>query len=131
MLFRSNDTATTEIYTQQDTLSLHDALPISFVIATDSTAHSLTVLRDTLGERGALTASIYSTDAKVLDDAEAAAVDTGVHLSCNLTGGVFVNQSAAFSDFHASGANPAANATLTDGAYVAGRFRIVQSRRHM
>ena len=27
MLFRSNDTATTEIYTQFDTLSLHDALP--------------------------------------------------------------------------------------------------------
>ena len=30
MLFRSNDTATTEIYTTLDTLSLHDALPISF-----------------------------------------------------------------------------------------------------
>ena len=29
MLFRSNDTATTEIYTWDDTLSLHDALPIS------------------------------------------------------------------------------------------------------
>ena len=29
MLFRSNDTATTEIYTRKDTLSLHDALPIS------------------------------------------------------------------------------------------------------
>ena len=28
MLFRSNDTATTEIYTQFVTLSLHDALPI-------------------------------------------------------------------------------------------------------
>ena len=28
MLFRSNDTATTEIYTWYDTLSLHDALPI-------------------------------------------------------------------------------------------------------
>ena len=28
MLFRSNDTATTEIYTQAYTLSLHDALPI-------------------------------------------------------------------------------------------------------
>ena len=27
MLFRSNDTATTEIYTQRYTLSLHDALP--------------------------------------------------------------------------------------------------------
>ena len=29
MLFRSNDTATTEIYTQAYTLSLHDALPIA------------------------------------------------------------------------------------------------------
>ena len=28
MLFRSNDTATTEIYTPSNTLSLHDALPI-------------------------------------------------------------------------------------------------------
>ena len=28
MLFRSNDTATTEIYTTANTLSLHDALPI-------------------------------------------------------------------------------------------------------
>ena len=33
MLFRSNDTATTEIYTCLDTLSLHDALPISFGMA--------------------------------------------------------------------------------------------------
>ena len=29
MLFRSNDTATTEIYTRPNTLSLHDALPSS------------------------------------------------------------------------------------------------------
>jgi phenylacetic acid degradation protein paaN len=105
--------------------------PISFVIGTDSTAHSLQIFRDTVGRRGALTASVYSTDEKVLDATEEASVDVGVHLSCNLTGGVFVNQSAAFSDFHASGANPAANATLTDGAYVANRFRIVQSRRHL
>ena len=32
MLFRSNDTATTEIYTVYNTLSLHDALPISAAI---------------------------------------------------------------------------------------------------
>ena len=48
-----------------------------------------------------------------------------------LTGAIYVNQSAAFSDFHATGANPAANATLTDGAFVAGRFRIVQTRREL
>lgn len=104
--------------------------PISFAVATGSTEESLRIFRDTVGRKGALTAAVYSTDEKVLDAMESAAIDVGVHLSCNLTGGVFVNQSAAFSDFHASGANPAANAALTDGAYVANRFRVVQSRRH-
>ena len=60
-----------------------------------------------------------------------AALDAGVALSREPPGGVFVNQSAAFSDFHGTGANPAANATYTDGAYVACRFRFVQSRRHV
>ncbi|GIJ75670.1 phenylacetic acid degradation protein PaaN [Micromonospora phaseoli] len=104
--------------------------PISFAIATDSTAHSLEILRSTVGEKGALTAAVYSTDSAVLDATENAAIEVGVHLSGNLTGGVFVNQSAAFSDFHGSGANAAANAALTDGAFVANRFRIVQTRRH-
>jgi phenylacetic acid degradation protein paaN len=104
--------------------------PISYLVASDSTEQSLHLFRRIVGARGALTASVYSTDEKVLDAMDRAAQDVGVHLSCNLTGGVFVNQSAAFSDFHASGANPAANAALTDGAFVANRFRIVQSRRH-
>jgi hypothetical protein len=75
--------------------------------------------------------AVYSTDENVLRATEAAALDAGVALSCNLTETVYVNQSAAFSDFHATGANPAANAALTDAAYVASRFRIVQSRRHL
>ncbi|MDG4822515.1 phenylacetic acid degradation protein PaaN [Asanoa sp. WMMD1127] len=104
--------------------------PISFVIATDSTAASIDIFRSTVLAKGALTASVYSTDESVLAAVETASLDAGVHLSCNLTGGVFVNQSAAFSDFHATGANPAANAALTDGAYVSNRFRVVQSRRH-
>jgi phenylacetic acid degradation protein paaN len=105
--------------------------PISFVVATDSTAESLEIFRRIVGKKGALTAAVYSTDESVLDAMEDATLDVGVHLSCNLTGGVFVNQSAAFSDFHASGANAAANSALTDGAYVSNRFRIVQSRRHI
>lgn len=105
--------------------------PISFVVSTGSTESSLALFRRVVGVQGALTAGVYSTDERVLAAAEQAALEVGVHLSCNLTGGVFVNQSAAFSDFHASGANPAANAALTDGAYVANRFRVVQSRRHV
>ena len=103
--------------------------PISFVVATDSTDHSLEIFRRTGRRRGAITAAVYSTDEAVLRAAELAAQDVGVALSCNLTGNIWVNQSAAFSDFHATGANPAANACLTDGAFVAGRFRIVESRR--
>ncbi|MGA8115272.1 MAG: phenylacetic acid degradation protein PaaN [Actinocatenispora sp.] len=105
--------------------------PITFVVGTASTAESLAVFERTVTARGALTASVYSTSTDVLAEAERAAVSVGVHLSSNLTGGVFVNQSAAYSDFHATGANPAANACLTDDAYVAGRFRIVQSRHHV
>ncbi|MDP9416851.1 MAG: phenylacetic acid degradation protein PaaN [Actinomycetota bacterium] len=103
--------------------------PIAFVIATESTEQSLDVLRDTVRERGALTALVHSTRADVLDAAEEISAEVGVPLSCNLTGGVYVNQSSAFSDFHGTGANPACNATLTDAAFVAPRFRIVQSRR--
>ncbi|TMR99261.1 phenylacetic acid degradation protein PaaN [Nonomuraea basaltis] len=103
--------------------------PISFVIPTASTEESLDVLRRTIKARGALTAAAYSTSPEVLDQAERAALDAGVNLSCNLTGGVFVNQSAAFSDYHGTGANPAATASLTDPGYVAGRFHVVQSQR--
>ncbi|MFI6991516.1 phenylacetic acid degradation protein PaaN [Nonomuraea wenchangensis] len=102
--------------------------PVSFLIPTGSTGESLDLLRRTVKVRGALTASVYSTSARVLDDAERAALDAGVNLSCNLTGGVYVNQSAAFSDYHGTGANPAATASLTDPGYVAGRFHVVQSR---
>ncbi len=105
--------------------------PISFIIETDGTPASLDILRDTVRQYGALTAAVHSTDESVLAAAREAALDAGVHLSENLTGGVFVNQSAAFSDFHGSPANPAATATLSDPAFVAGRFSTVQSRRHV
>lgn len=105
--------------------------PISFVIGTDGTTESLAIARDAAHSHGALTLSVYSTDDAVIERAVDVAEDAGVALSINLTGGVFVNQSAAFSDFHGTGANPAANASLTDAAYVANRFRVVQHRRHV
>jgi acyl-CoA reductase-like NAD-dependent aldehyde dehydrogenase len=105
--------------------------PISFVIATDSTQQSLELAGTLAAQHGALTLSVYSTDDATVEAAHEAAINGGVALSINLTGGVFVNQSAAFSDFHGTGANPAANAALTDSAFVANRFRVVQSRVHV
>jgi hypothetical protein len=78
-----------------------------------------------------MTAAVYSTSEDVIAAMRDAALDAGVALSENLLGGVFVNQSAAYSDFHGTGANPAANAAYTDAAYVSPRFRFVQSRRHI
>ena len=75
--------------------------------------------------------AVYSTRDDVIERAIDVAEDVGVALSINLTGDMFVNQSAAFSDFHGTGANPAANAALTDAAYVANRFRVVQHRVHV
>jgi phenylacetic acid degradation protein paaN len=105
--------------------------PIAFVIATADTNESLAIARDAARAHGALTLSVYSTSDDVIARAIDVAEDAGVALSINLTGAVFVNQSAAFSDFHGTGANPAANASLTDAAYVANRFRVVQHRMHV
>jgi acyl-CoA reductase-like NAD-dependent aldehyde dehydrogenase len=103
--------------------------PIACIIATDDTNQSIRLAAESASTCGAITAAVYSTDDAVLDHAEAALTDAGASVSCNLTGQIFVNQAAAFSDFHVSGANPAGNATLCDGAFVSNRFRVVQSRR--
>ncbi|KWU18261.1 phenylacetic acid degradation protein PaaN [Achromobacter xylosoxidans] len=105
--------------------------PIAFVVATDSTAHSIQIARDSVIEHGALSLSAYTTSNEVAEQVQDAAEESGVSLSLNLTGAVFVNQTAAFSDFHGTGANPAANAALSDSAYVSNRFRVVQTRRHI
>ena len=117
------DAADEEVYT-------HEWFgPISFLIRTDSTEDSIELYRVTVKAHGALTAAVYSTSEDVVDAAEEATWEAGANLSINLTGPVYVNQSAAFSDYHGTGANPAANATYADHAFVAGRFRFVQSRR--
>lgn len=104
--------------------------PISFIVATESTAHSIELARDVIREKGAITLGGYTTDETVAEQFEELAMEVATPLSLNLDGGLFVNQSAAYSDFHATGGNPAANASLCNQAFVASRFVVVQSRRH-
>lgn len=103
--------------------------PIAFFIPTEDAADALATARHTAQDHGAITAGLYSTSEEVIAQATEACLDAQVALSINLTGGVFVNQTAAFSDFHATGGNPAANASLCDEAFVANRFRVVGVRR--
>jgi len=102
--------------------------PIAFMVETDDTDQSLNAAARLIGEKGAITAALYSTDPAVIEQAEEVMAEAGVALSSNLIGNIFVNQSTAFSDYHATGANPAANAALVDSAFVASRFRVIQSR---
>jgi phenylacetic acid degradation protein paaN len=102
--------------------------PIVYAIATAGTHESLTLATREAVDHGAITAVVYSTDYGVLNAAEEHARIAGVSLAENLTGTLLVNQSAAFSDYHVTGANPAGNASLTDSAFVANRFRVVETR---
>ncbi|MFF3328527.1 phenylacetic acid degradation protein PaaN [Streptomyces sp. NPDC002888] len=103
--------------------------PVSFAVAVDSAADAVELLRRTIREKGAMTVGAYTTDEEVEQAVREVCLEEAAQLSLNLTGGVYVNQTAAFSDFHGSGGNPAANAALTDGAFVANRFRVVEVRR--
>ncbi|MGW7050267.1 phenylacetic acid degradation protein PaaN [Streptomyces sp. NPDC054887] len=103
--------------------------PVSFAVAVNSTQDGLELLRRTVREKGAMTVGAYTTSQVTEAAIEEVCLEESAQLSLNLTGGVYVNQTAAFSDFHGSGGNPAANAALCDAAFVANRFRIVEVRR--
>ena len=102
--------------------------PVIYVVATESTEQSLALAEESAINSGAITWLVYTTDEEVMESAIDAAVSAGVSVAFNLTGGLYVNQSTAFSDFHVTGANPAGNASLTDPAFVAGRFRVIGVR---
>jgi phenylacetic acid degradation protein paaN len=102
--------------------------PIAFVVKTADTDESFRLATEEAKSKGAITAIVHATDPAVLAKAQRWASDAKVSLAVNLTGSLLVNQSAAFSDYHVTGGNPAGNASLTDTAFVANRFRIVETR---
>lgn len=103
--------------------------PIAFVICARDAQHALAEATRDVHEIGGLTAFLYSTDEKFIAAAEMAYARAGAQLTVNLTGPMPLNFAAAYSDYHVTGLNPAGNASLTDAAFVASRFRIAQVRR--
>ncbi len=79
--------------------------------------------------KGSISSYLYATDEDFIDRATPAYEAAGANLSINLTGAMWINFAAAYSDYHVTGLNPAGNACLADLAFVASRFRIVQRRR--
>lgn len=103
--------------------------PISFIIETDSFEDSLNEVVSSVREHGALSSLVYTTDAVQMQQAEDAIVAAGAPVAFNFTSFVWVNQSAAFSDFHGTGCTPAGNATFADWQFVTNRYNVVGVRK--
>ncbi len=104
--------------------------PIAFVVRCRDRSALATRAEAIVRTHGALTLGVYTTDPAFQETMTEVSLSAGVALSFNLTDGVYVNQSAAFSDYHGTGLNPAANASYTDIAFVARRFAVVPRRWH-
>lgn len=102
--------------------------PIALLIKTEDTKQSVALAKEMALEHGAISCGAYSTNAEtkelIADEMSLAAT----LVSFNLTGGIYVNQHAGFSDFHVTGGNPAGNASFTNPEYVIKRFTWVGFR---
>ncbi len=102
--------------------------PIALLIKTKNTDESISLAKEMALNHGAISCGAYTTDPvvreKIADEMSLAATP----VSFNLTGGIYMNQNAAFSDFHVTGGNPAGNASFTNPEYVTRRFTWVGHR---
>jgi phenylacetic acid degradation protein paaN len=105
--------------------------PVSFVIRCPDRRTALAAATEDARRFGAIASYAYTVDPPFQDAVEEAFVDAGASVGINLHAQRPINFSAAYSDHHVTGLNPAGNATLTDLAFVADRFRIVQSKREI
>lgn len=102
--------------------------PMIFVIRTRNTSESIELAAALAEQKGAITCLAFSTDQTVRNQIESAMNKRFVPVSFNLGGAAFVNQHAAFSDFHVTGGNPAGNASFTNPEYINKRFVWVGNR---
>jgi phenylacetic acid degradation protein paaN len=103
--------------------------PIAFVIKTKDTGHSLALAKEMAIHQGAISCGAYTTDQQIMENIADDLALAGTPVSFNLTGGIYMNQNAAFSDFHVTGGNPAGNASFTNPEYVNKRFTWVGHRQ--
>ena len=102
--------------------------PALFVIRCKDREEALALASQSASDLGAITSECYSTDSAFCEQVVEAMNAAFTPVSFNFTGAAFVNQHAAFSDFHVTGGNPSGNATFADANYVNRRFVWVGNR---
>lgn len=96
--------------------------PVVFFIKTKDIIESITLAKEIAAKHGAISCGAYTTSSTMKELIADEMSSAGTAVSFNLTGAVYLNQNAAFSDFHATGGNPSANASFTNPEYIAKRF---------
>ncbi|MBT9393835.1 phenylacetic acid degradation protein PaaN [Hymenobacter sp. NST-14] len=102
--------------------------PIMLIIKTRDTQESIRLAAQLAREHGAISCGAYTTDPDIKEQIMDEMSLAGTPVSFNLTGGIYVNQNAGFSDFHVTGGNPAGNASFTNPEFVIKRFTWVGFR---
>jgi phenylacetic acid degradation protein paaN len=102
--------------------------PIALLIKTKNTDQSIQLAQEMALQHGAISCGAYTTDANVKEKIADEMAQAATPVSFNLTGGIYMNQNAAFSDFHVTGGNPSGNASFTNPEYVTKRFTWVGHR---
>jgi phenylacetic acid degradation protein paaN len=102
--------------------------PIALLIKTRDTDQSIALAKEMALNHGAISCGAYTTDPSVHDKIADEMSLAATPVSFNLTGAIYMNQNAAFSDFHVTGGNPAGNASFTNPDYVTRRFTWVGHR---
>lgn len=103
--------------------------PVLFIVAAESGDAAAGEATELARTRGTISCYMYSTDEAFIDRWVDVYAQVGANLTINLTGAMWINFAAAYSDYHVTGLNPAGNACLTDLSFVASRFCIAQRRR--
>ena len=103
--------------------------PIAIAIKTKDTAESVKLAKEMARKHGAITCATYTTDDATEKMIAEEMQEAFTPVSFNLTGPIWVNQHAAFSDFHVTGGNPAGNASFTNPDFVTRRFVWVGNRK--
>ncbi|MBA2423028.1 MAG: phenylacetic acid degradation protein PaaN [Chitinophagales bacterium] len=103
--------------------------PIAIAIRTRDTDESIKLAKELASEHGAITCAAYTTDENMMRKISEEMNEVFTPVTFNLTGPIWVNQHAAFSDFHVTGGNSAGNASLTNPEFVIKRFVWVGNRR--
>ncbi len=118
-----------ELSSAQDPLAREEHFgPRLLFIPVASAQEGLQEIYQLAKEKGMLSCAIYTIDENFKRASARLLAEAAVPVSYNYRGSVFINQNAAFSDFHGSGGNPASNASFTDTAFIVKRFRWVELR---